>query len=575
MSCQEEFLEEVNPNEISTASFWKNNADLESGLNAVYNGLANTNLTNLRAGYNRSDLTWPGFGRPNTDDPFYTHSFNDATPDLNRKWEALYVGIFRANQVIENGQRLIDSYSDEEQMAAANVMVAQARFLRGLFYFYLYTTYNDGSVPLIDFVPKSEEEFFQPLTPAEEIRSFYLADLEFAYENLPPTWTENINTGKVDAAAAAAVLGKSYLYEENYEQANVYFEDVLTNGDYGLSLVSNIGLNFSLAGEFNSESILEISYNADFKPELSPYAPQQVSNNYGRLFAPTPHGGFRAVLPSAWINIAYKNDPIDTSDPRNYIEVTSTDANGNEVVSTELRKYSLRTSASIALIDDLSTDYYNEPPYAAVFNNNEPGYWKKHTNWRTVSTEVELGPNNSGINFRLIRLADVYLMSAECLIKGGTDNSGVDAAMELINEVRHRSALQLIGMKGTGQYPEADHDGESYDAQKLMDHLMFVERPLELAMEGHEIRFLDLRRWGIVKERFEDLATRAYYGTNYPYIDDEGLQKNAWGSVLLVGEHPEGLFTYRDYQQAAQNYIPSEHAYYPIPNSETIANPNF
>lgn len=613
ISCDtDEFLTQVNPNELSTGSFWKTNNDLQMGQVAVYNAFKNTNILNIIAETNRSDLSWPGFGRPNTNNRFvqyYQHTFNDSSNEINVKWEALYTLIFRSNQVIVNGQRLIESYTSETAIEEATITVAQARFLRGLAYSYLYYTYNNGSVPLIDFVPNGEEEFYQPLAPASDVKSLFIADFEFAYANLPATWDSDLDKGRVTAAAAAAELGRSYLYDKDYEMADVYFSDIIENADYGLALVENIGDNFNEAGELNAESILEVNYATAFKTEENAGTTENVASNNARTFAPGSHGGYRTLVPSAWIIMAYKQEKLDTSDARNYIDCDSATDPDCDATGKKLRKYSLRASHSIALVDEDATPYYGPhlPGQVSPFNGSEPAYYRKYTNWENTEDERDFVPlGRSPINNRLVRLADVYLMKAECLIKGGSDESGVQQATALINEIRKRSALELIGPSASSRYPGSDHDEETYDAQSLMEHLMYVERPLELSVEGHATRFLDLRRWGVIKERFQDLSTRVYWADHHWNIDtyssNNAAPKTAtrWQSVLIEGKPWEpvapkaangndmdydatgsgnsfknGNYTkFIDYEAAASNYIESVHGYYPIPNKEVTANPN-
>ena len=116
----------------------------------------------------------------------------------------------------------------------------------------------------------------------------------------------------------------------------------------------------------------------------------------------------------------------------------------------------------------------------------------------------------SGINYRLIRLADIYLMYAECLIKGGTSESNLQNAINFINRVRKRSGIILIGKQNLGEYPEATYDDRDLNSNDVMQHLMYIERPMELCMEGHAIRVIDLRRWNVTKERFTWLSKQKY-----------------------------------------------------------------
>lgn len=569
----EDFLEEVNPNEISTDSYWRNLNDCKSGLIAVYNQFRNGGISTLSSENCRADLVWPGWGRPNTSNEYYLQTFTDASQSANDKWSALYTGIFRANQVIKGLKGIESSMVTLEDKDEWSKTMAQARFFRGFFYFHLHNSFNNGSIIIIDFVPLVESDYYQELSTSEEVMAFYRADLEYAHANLPLEWTkydqgeiaDPQNAGRVTKGAAAAVLGKSYLYAEDYAKAIEYFEMITTDSRYMLAGVAD---NMTTRGELNQESILEVIYSMDFKTEETQWSAEGTTNTYNMLYS--PKGGWRSNYPSCWLIMAYKGDKMDTNDPRNYV----VDENGGD----KLRTYSLRTSYSLALVDDEDLPYYGLTcAQATFFNNKETAYFRKYTNWDIYGKngEKEAVPaERSGINFRVIRLADVYLMLAEAYIKGGSDETGVDKALMYINRVRFRSALQLLGKSGVSENPGATHDESDYTAQEVMDHLMYVERPLELAGEGIGIRQYDLRRWGITRERFQDLSTRLYYAEDYPFIKEDGKADTRWGAVLKEGTHPEGGYQLIDYQQAANNYVETEHAYYPIPNSERLANPN-
>ncbi|EDM36268.1 putative outer membrane protein [Pedobacter sp. BAL39] len=560
MSCQK-FLEEVNPNKLATDNFWKTLDDCDAGLTSVYSAFKNPNVLAIEAESNRSDLTYPGYGRPNTSNEYYLQMFTNASQAANSKWEALYRGIFRANQVIKAVTDLSAGFKTAAETQRGNGILAQARFFRGMFYFYLHNSFNKGSVIIYDFVPQNESEFYQSVKPATEVQAFYLADLKFAHENLPGKWTIERDLGRVTAGAAASLLGQSYLYDKDYATAKTYFKDVIENPAYGYALVNDIGDNFTTRNELNSESILEIGYSLKYKGEISVWSEDQVSNTLS--YALSPVGGWKTLYPSSWLIMAYKNDKLDKTDPRNFVS----DPDGTQ----RLRKYSLRTSYSIALVDDPDLKYYGlTTAQATYFNNQETAYFRKYTNWDIVRNETDIVPNiRSGVNVRVIRLADVYLMQAECLIQEGA----IQEAMALINKVRHRSALQLLGTNGSGEFPNAEHDNVTYTAQSLMDHLMYLERPLELSIEGNAVRTIDMRRWGITKQRFLELSQKRYYGEHFQYVKVDNTPDWRWESILNEGSK-DGYKVIQDYAQAAGNYNQEAHAYWPLPSSEIISNPD-
>jgi len=249
-SC-EEYLTESDPNLLSSDTYWRDLHDTESGLTAVYASLLNHFILNIDAEGCRADMGWPGYGRPspNGSGPisFYYHTYTATTPEVERKWQALYLGIFRANQVIE-GLNKIENQMTEEQMEEWKIQMGQARFLRGLFHFYAYQTYNNGSIIIRDELALTQDEFNKSISSPEEVITFVRTDLEYAYENLPAGYEQAADQGRVTVGAAATILGNSYLFEREYEKAMEYYHDVINNPDYGYELVNNMDLMFTIEG---------------------------------------------------------------------------------------------------------------------------------------------------------------------------------------------------------------------------------------------------------------------------------------------------------------------------------------
>ncbi len=118
------------------------------------------------------------------------------------------------------------------------------------------------------------------------------------------------------------------------------------------------------------------------------------------------------------------------------------------------------------------------------------------------ATQTVAGGNYiTGLNVNIIRLADVYLMAAECYVEA----NNLDAARALVNKVRARAA-KLEGRQVNGT-PAAAYNVKPYAAFASQDYArnaVRFERRLELALEGH--RFYDLVRWGIAKTTIESYS---------------------------------------------------------------------
>lgn len=130
------------------------------------------------------------------------------------------------------------------------------------------------------------------------------------------------------------------------------------------------------------------------------------------------------------------------------------------------------------------------------FGDNDR-FWKKYTNyWKPTDSYF------SGINTRVIRLADVYLMYAEALNEQGSTS----AAIPYANLVRQRSNMNDLPLSLT--------QGEF---RQQLRH----DRVLELA--GESVRFVDMKRYGILSSALAgpntDLSPKeADFDTEFKYF---------------------------------------------------------
>ncbi len=599
--CADDFLTEANPNQLTLSQFFQNLDDVESGVYSIYNQLRHPELVNLRIDPARGDVGIPIPPKREVAPSgiYYQRTYNSGDSDVKGKWGAMYRGIFRANQVLEALDNLTpDTLNNEANAERWRTLKGEALFLRGLFHYWAYLTYNEGSVVIFDFPPISDADFNQPLRSPDEVRNFFRNDFKEAIRLLPVAPFRN---GRVSSDVAATYLGQSYLFEAaytdargnigdvNYDSAMTQFEQVINGGRYRLVQYQPGGSLCTTLDEHNEESILEINYDNSFKQGES-----SVNNNtstWAALFSTGGYGAFTTAVPANWLITEFKNDPIDPNDPRNYVvdqlsgltRLRGNDGFSRDNVSADhIAVVNLRLSHSIVIPEDEDTPYYQDKFAARALGFSRSGTFRKFNNWDITDNELNqsTGVQWSGVNHRLMRLADVYLMYAECLIKGGSDDFGVEDALVYINRIRQRSALQLMGP--VGEFAGATYDGVAYSADDLMEHLIKVERPMELCLEGYLQRQIDLRRWGIIKSRFEELSQIEYYGNtpNYNYYDADP-EDNEPGyfisnnTIIQVGAHPtDPNLTQTEYSVPARNHIESIHNYYPIPVSESGLNSN-
>lgn len=556
IGCDEQdFLEQVNPNATTTDTFWNSEKQFNSALTTVYGTLQFQSVSGGETQYDMvlGDIAGTeSWYRPAA---FRNLTYNDGSYFVTDKWNELYVGIFRANQVI---QYIEDADPTVFTGNSKNEIEGQARFLRAFYYFQLAHTY--GGAVIHTKVAEEKEDLAKPFSTMDEVtNTVIIPDLEFAQANLPIKWSSDTDTGRITWGAATSMLGKVYLFDKNWPEAARLFKDVIDKGGY--SLTADIMDNFTHTNEFNSESIFEVAYSSELNPGVPGAAVDDNPNESGaeastlaRGLGQLNFGGYNTLLPSYFLHELYVNDEVD---PTNAIN------DGN--------MHSKRMTASICPKNGESL-YYNielNSPEAKGWAFGQSAYVKKHTNWYHLDAEDNL--SRSGINFRHIRLADVYLMYAEAVLNNSAD---VATAITYIDMVRARAGVKTIQQyldENGNTFPQLHvsiqvHGSQPYVAptpENIMKHIQRVERPLELSFEGH--RWKDLVRWGIVQEVFDELyADEVWRNENKELLDISGDGI----APLFIKERIRP-----DFLLSSQNYNSAQHDYFPIPTQEVQTNP--
>ncbi|MEQ9289667.1 MAG: RagB/SusD family nutrient uptake outer membrane protein [Cyclobacteriaceae bacterium] len=547
-SCNEDdFLTEVNPNAITPDTFWKSADDFDTALNTVYAALQSNYVSGSQIAYEliRGDEgNTHNWYRPYS---FMTMTFNDNTKQVRERWNDLYVGVYRANQVIA----ALQTTSAEFEAGEKKSIEAQARFIRAFYYFQIAHTYGKAVVHTTTVSDLSELN-----RPAEDIATVnaqvIIPDLEYAAENLPEEWTGE-DLGRVTSGAATTMLGKVALFNQEWAKAAAYFKEVIDSGTY--SLVADPRDNWTDVNEFNSESIMEVGFNIALKPGTNGAAVDSYgggadaeANGIVTEIAPLAFGGFNTVFPSIFLHELFEYDEMNPDDARNINQTQS-----------------LRMRGSIVTLD-ADELYYGKPADdGAAFNIGMTAFIKKWTNWYQVSSEDQ---GRSGINFRHIRLADVYLMYAEAILEAQGD-AALTEAMSYVDMIRDRSGVITLSdymEDNSGQIPEFHNSPlvnggvvsfTTANAQSLLTHIRMVERPLELCFETH--RWKDLVRWGIAGQVIDQQQENEQWRIDN--IDDFRSEP-----PMFISE------TRNDWGLPLQNYNPAAHNYLPIPTDEVQIN---
>lgn len=455
LSCNEDrFLAIPNENELVAENFYTNITNFNNSLNSVYSALKSLDLFG-QAFYIQTLLALP-----HTSDYWNAQCRNEVTAGdgwVYIAWRGWYRVVTRANDILENAPVFIaEQNPTQDEIAQIRQIEGQAHFLRALAYFHLVRlwgedAYADDStrlaVPLHLKVPVSRDDLEKPRATVGQVYTQIVADFTAAEELLPETWSSD-NIARASKFAATAYLGQVYLYMHELTEAKTHFEEVIQSGRYDLVTFEEYDQIFQGKLEFSKEVIFELNYTIDFQQNIWENG---LGSGIALVLAP-PGRGWSNCTPHG-VNVFRFDD-----DPR-----------------AKICFYAPEDSAATA-------EGKMEPAGRSEFNFTGHSFRKYvPQDYSVYSTN-----RNSGINFVMMRLADIYLMYAEILNETGNDLE----ALEYLNKIRRRA----YDLPHNSPSPS---DLSGIGGIALRDAIR-EERFLELFAEGH--RWYDIVRWKIVEE---------------------------------------------------------------------------
>ena len=386
------FIETEPLGELTTASFFETEEQAVQATNATYSILRDWNL-HVFAWLGMTDIASDDATKGSTpaDASFLLDldnlNFDPTNIAFAGTWGGYYQGIYRANVAIQNIPTIQDI---DEQLQQR--LIAENRFLRAYFYFFLVRAY--GGVPLIT-EPLRPGEFEQPRATVDEVYGLIEEDLQYAMQHLPPraVFVGGLDEGRATQGAARAFLAEVKLFRSQYQESFDIGQQVITSGDY--DLFPDYAALFSPAGENAMESVFEVQAAAlEQGGGGTQYA--QVQGVRG-----TPNIGWGFNQPSADLEAAY-----EPGDPR--LQATI-------LYPWEIIPRPEGTDQVVFYNPQIPNQRYNQKAF--------------------TSPDTPRGSGNAGVNIRRLRYAYVLLNTAEAAYNVGQEA----VAREYVNEVRARA----------------------------------------------------------------------------------------------------------------------------------------
>ena len=515
VGCKKDFLEKRPQGELSQEQL-TNQKGVEATLTGAY-ALLNGNLNGTWGNYASGPSQWllgevtsdnAHKGSDAGDQPnmnaLERHAPTSTNDNLSTLWTRCFEGIQRCNSTLRILAALQGGSGEKFPEQRAAEIQAEARFLRGHYYFFLARAFKN--VPLI-----LETTTDPAVDNTADIYPAIVEDFTFAAANLGTTKPLD-QVGRVDKIAAQAYLGKVLLYQKKYAEALTNFTAVMAARPDITTL--DYKANFDITRENGPESIFAVQHavgtdgsggdNGNVGDMLNyPYGGSSKTSCCG-FFQPSIDlaNSFRVTAAGIpMIDGSYRTNPFKSDFGLTTAEKAAYQVERSLLVDPRM-DYTLGRRGvpyrdwgvmqGDPWIREVTTGgpfvpYKNSIEFAEFTNGTAPG-----------STNV------NGLNVNVIRLADVYLMAAECQVELGN----LAEALRLVNAVRARAAqLPVATDKAVGGAPAATYRVNPYPAfssQTYARDAVRFERRLELAMEGH--RFYDLVRWGILKTTLESYS---------------------------------------------------------------------
>lgn len=231
-SCEDYLEIEAPDNKIVGTNVFLNEETAQSALVGLYNQLASVNFSSggissvTVLGALSADILIPIYPNNLEYMEFEQHELLPNNFRNENLWSSAYNIIYLTNALlegVENNQEISDNIRSR--------IKGEANFVRAFTYFYLTSLY--GEVPLIlttDYRSNSLAE----RNSEEEVFGQVLNDLQNAIENLDAGYSTGERT-VVNEAAALALMARTQLYLENWEDAEMYSTQVLDQtGTYEL-----------------------------------------------------------------------------------------------------------------------------------------------------------------------------------------------------------------------------------------------------------------------------------------------------------------------------------------------------
>ncbi|MDZ7899320.1 MAG: RagB/SusD family nutrient uptake outer membrane protein [Arcicella sp.] len=429
---------------------------------------------------------------------FYDTQLQPTVNYLEIIWDELYRGINTCNTVIDRAAAATVTEAIKKQR------VAEAKFLRAHYYYLLHQQFGGVDLRLTETLAPTKDT--KRATDAE----MYAAIIKDLTEAIPglEAKARATNYGRATKPAAETLLAKVYLAKaysasksaDDFSKAAELCKTVTTA--YGFRLQDDFASVFDENNQENSEIVFAVQYTSDPLTNLTNNTGAANGGNNLHLFFGMTYDvqagmlrdifygrPFRRLRPTPFLLETCFKDRVNDSRYKKSFRDTWLSNNPGQNLNTAFddskAKVSFAAGDTAIFIPgfEMSREDRAKRKYQVLnpsrYNESLFPTLIKFFDTKRPDRTYEAGSRD----YFVFRLADVYLMLAEAQLGAGN----IPDATTAMNVVRTRAGW--AGRKNAMLIT---------NAQMTFDFLV-EERARELA--GEQMRWLDLKRWGILVDR--------------------------------------------------------------------------
>lgn len=441
-SCAEDFLDQENSYQLGQSNFFTSDDAVSQAVYPLYSyvwydfndkfyyGMGDGRANNITAQY--SDYIYP-----------YTNfTETGLSTGLSEAWGALYSVVAQSNNTINNITNFSTSGVGE---TAKRQGVAEARFMRGLAYWYIGSLWGCGII--YTNTQNLVNNYVLSPAPLADVIEFAIRDMEYAAVNLPAS---SPGADRVNKYAAYGMLSRFYLSmaglttSGRYDGSNVTTDrNTGTRNEYYLNAAKQAAMKainegpYKLLGNYadlfaastqnnNDESMFQLQFQAGASSGLAQsmtrFLAWSTQVNQGNSW-----GGSTYCSWDLWEELKqYKDETLD-----------------NSIVDDAIRRHYSVASYGEAY-PELSTD--PEKPY--IYGETESaGSQGANIKKYVIGTNAVNGfavNNNSGINTYMLRLAEVYLNYVDACLQYAQSSVDIHGNAQMVFQTTDATALKLF-----------------------------------------------------------------------------------------------------------------------------------